>query len=411
MDLLSRLFAAVLTYREVTPDRLAHVATEMKKCVDHVGPHIPMFVLHTCGRVEVYLYAESKSEIEKIAERYRRYVERVSILEGLDAARHLFRVAAGLDSMLIGETDVLGQLEEAYDRQVRSGITRGLLKLIVERAIRVGKRVRTETAIAKGPRGLGSLSIIYVSKLLDLQKAKVAVFGAGAVGAGLAMELASKGVGKLYVLNRTFEKAVEIAERTGAEARRLNREEIVRCLKECDVIFTSVQSMEYIIDEVPPGASVKIIVDLGVPSNTAPNLPIRVVKISDLEEVARAYNEARMGEVARAEVIVEEELEKLAPLLAKRYIEELASSLMARAIAAAEEEGARAGCPAATLAAKTTVKRTLLPIVEKIKEMAQDGKFEEAVRMITLLRDMVGPPGFELPGSNPPGITRTRTAL
>ncbi|ACB40832.1 glutamyl-tRNA reductase [Pyrobaculum neutrophilum] len=390
MDLLAPLSAVVLTYREVSAEALGKVGQEMKRCIERRARAFPMYVLHTCSRVEAYLYGAPPEEVQEVAEAYRRYVDSVRVITGAEAARHLFRVAAGLDSILIGETDVLGQVEEAFDRQVRAGYTRGLLKTVVERAVRVGKRVRTETAISRGPRGLGSLSIIYVSRLLDLRQAKAAVLGAGAVGSGLAMELASRGVGKLYILNRTFEKAREVAAKTGGEARPLTREEVERCLRECDVVFSSVHSMEYVIDRVPEGASVKIVVDLGVPQTVAPGLPVKVVRIEDLRQVAEQYNAERAAEVAKAEAIVEEELAALPRLLARRYVEETVAALLETAMTAAEEEGARAGCDAAALAAKTTVKRVLLPLVEKMKKMAEDGQMEEAVRLANVLTQAVG---------------------
>lgn len=385
MDLLSPLFSVILTYREVGQDALGKLAEEMKYCAEVLGKKSPIYILHTCGRVEAYLYGAAEEEVARVVEKYKKYVDEVKVLRGLDAARHLFRVAAGLESMLIGETDILGQVEEAYDRQVKMGYTRGLLKTIVERAIRAGKRARTETGISKGPKGLGALSIIYVSQFVDLSKAKVAVFGAGAVGAGIAMELASKGVAELYVLNRTYEKAVEVAARTGGKAKPLTREEVENCLKTCDVVFSSVHSMEYVISEIPPGASVKIVVDLGVPQTVAPNLPVKVVRLKDLQELAERYNAERVGEIARAEAVVEEELSRLPRLLARRYVEETISEFMESAMAAAEEEGTRAGCPTAALAAKTTVKRVLLPIVSQLKEMAEDGKLDEAVKLAQFL--------------------------
>lgn len=386
MDLLAPLAAVILTYREVDADTLGRVGEEMKKCIEILGVKRPMFVLHTCGRVEAYLYNASEEEINSVTLRYRRYAESIRVVRGVEAARHLFRVAAGLESMLIGETDILGQVEEAFDRQVKAGFTKGLLKTIVERAIRAGKRVRAETGISRGPAGLGSLSIIYVSQLLDLTKSKVAVLGAGAVGAGLAKELAERGVAKLYILNRTLEKAVEIANKLGAEARPLTREEVQKCLMECDVVFSSVHSLEYVIDRVPDGAVVKIIVDLGVPQTVAPGLPVRVVRLSDLKQLAEKYSEARKQEAARAEAIVEEELAKLPQILARRYIEEAVSHLLEKAMEVAEEEGERAGCPTAVLAARTTVKRTLFPIIEVLKKMAEDGRLEDAVKVVEILR-------------------------
>ncbi|MGC9131408.1 MAG: glutamyl-tRNA reductase [Pyrobaculum sp.] len=385
MDLLSPLSAVILTYKDADADRLGKVGEEMRGCIEVLGPRRPMFVLHTCNRVEAYLYGASEEEVSSVATRYRRYVDSVKVLKGLDAARHLFRVAAGLESMLVGETDILGQVEEAFARQVRAGYTKGLLKTIVEKAIHVGKRVRTETGISRGPAGLGALSIIYASQVVDLGRAKVAVLGAGAVGAGLARELAERGVAKLYILNRTFEKAAELAAEIGAEARPLTREEVERCLKECDVVFSSIHTLDYVIDAVPQDASVKLIIDLGVPYSVAPGLPVKTVRIGDLAELAEKYNALRMQEAVKAEAIVEEELAKLPRHLAKRHIEEAISSLMAHAMAVAEEEGQRAGCQTAALAAKTTVKRTLLPLIEALKRMAQDGQLEEAVKIAHII--------------------------
>jgi len=379
-----------LTYREVSADALGRIGVEMQRCMKELGPRRPMYVLHTCGRVEAYLYGATPEEVGRVVEAYKRHVDSVQLLTGAEAVRHLFRVAAGLESMLIGETDILGQVEEAFDRQVKAGYTRSLLKTIVERAVRTGKSVRTETAISRGPRGLGSLAVLYVAQLVDLSKARVAVLGAGAMGAGLAMELAARGVGKLYILNRTFEKAVEVAAKTGGEARPLSREEVERCLRECDVVFSSVHTLEYVIDSLPPDAAVKIIVDLGVPQTVAPGLPVKVIRIEDLKQLAERFNAERAPEIAKAEAIVEEEeLAQLPRLLARRYVEEAVAALMEVAMRTAEEEGRRAGHPAATLAARSTVKRLLLPLVERLKEMAQDGQVEEALRLAQLVTRLI----------------------
>jgi len=116
-----------------------------------------------------------------------------------------------------------------------------------------------------------------------------------------------------------------------------------------------------------------------------------VVKIEDLRELAEEYNRERAGEVEKAWAIVEEEVARLPRLLARRYVEEAAAAIMAQAMAAAEEEGRRAGCDTAVLAAKTTVKRTLLPLLAKLKEMAENGQAEEATRIIQLLQKAVAP--------------------
>jgi len=131
VDLLAPLSAVILTYREVSADALGRIGVEMQRCMKELGPRRPMYVLHTCGRVEAYLYGATPEEVGRVVEAYRRHVDSVQLLTGAEAARHLFRVAAGLESMLIGETDILGQVEEAFDRQVKAGYIRCLLKTIV----------------------------------------------------------------------------------------------------------------------------------------------------------------------------------------------------------------------------------------------------------------------------------------
>ncbi|MEM4755307.1 MAG: glutamyl-tRNA reductase, partial [Pyrobaculum sp.] len=180
--------------------------------------------------------------------------------------------------------------------------------------------------------------------------------------------------------------------KTGAEARPLTREEVERCLLECDVVFSAVHTLEYVIDMIPPGASVKVVVDLGVPQSVAPGLPVKVVRLSDLAELAQRYSALRKEEAKKAEAIVEEELEMLPKALAKRAVEEAVAEVMARAMEIAEEEGRRAGCEVAQLAAKTTVKRLLLPIVEELKKMAENGRVEHALEVSQIFTRLVGRP-------------------
>lgn len=385
VNLLDPLYAVVLTYRDAGVNTIAAVSRDVASHVETLGRETPVFVLHTCGRVETYFYGAPRGVTDAVVDVYRKHSNRFYTLQGVNAARHLLRVAAGLDSVLVGETDVLGQLEEAFDKQVRSGCTRGVLKLIVERAVITGKRVRSETRIAQGPRGLGSLSVMHVSQFVDLSRARVAVIGAGSMGASLAMELAARGVSKLYILNRTLEKAVRLAERVGAEARPLTRGEVERCLMECDVVFSAVHAQEYVIDRIPEGASVRVIVDLGVPYTVAPGLPVAVVRIDDLRELAERFNAERAPEIAKAEAIIEEELARLSRLIARKYIEEAIAAALEKAMSIAEEEGARARCDVAALAAKSTAKRILLPLVEELKRMAENGQLNDALAIARLI--------------------------
>ncbi|ABO08900.1 glutamyl-tRNA reductase [Pyrobaculum calidifontis] len=360
--LVDKLYALSLSHKRLSVDELSEISRNVHKTCYNVQA----FVFHTCNRVEVYLYDADAGPAEHIKRSYGPYVEKVAEFRGVEAARHLFRVAAGLESMLIGETDVLGQLEEAYESQVRRGNLRGLLKTVVERAVAVGKRVRTETGISRGPRGLGSLSIVYLSRRLPLREISVCVIGAGAVGRGVVKELIDAGVRRVAVVNRTVEKAADL----GVEVRPLTSENVEWCLREFDVVYTAVSSFEPVVVYVPPGSRVKLVVDLGVPRNTAPNLPVEVVTLDHLRELAEEFNRQRAEEVSKAEKIVEEEVARLEEVLRRRWVELEMSALLKKWFAVAEEEGERAGGGPARLAAMSTVKRTLLPLVNYIKEVA-----------------------------------------
>ncbi len=383
MALLDKLFSASITFREISTDKLGELGRSVMEILG-VAPHfpIPLFVLHTCNRVEVYAWDVPQEAVELVLSRYREYADRVRIRRGREAALHMLEVAAGLDSMLIGETDILGQMEEAYDSQVKSHVTREPLKTVVERAIRFGKLVRTRTNISRGPRGLGSLSIIYIKeKFGDLGKLSVGVIGAGSVGSGLVKELRDEGAGKIYVLNRTFEKAAEVARKYGAVAKPLNEEAIDECLKTCDVVFTTALSFEPLITRIPEGARVRAIVDLGVPGNVSKDLPVEVIKVDDLEGIAARFNKERMAEVERARAMALEELDAVEKAVARRVVEMELGEYMKFVEMAAKEEAERAGADSLT-AARSSVKRAVLPLVEALKELAEAGRVEEVLELL-----------------------------
>lgn len=380
---MDRLFSASITFKEIPADKLGELGRSVMEILG-ISPHfpVPLFVLHTCNRVEVYAWDVPQNVVELVLSRYREYADRVRIRRGREAALHLLEVAAGLDSMLIGETDILGQIEEAYDSQVKSSITREPLKTVVERAIRFGKAARTQTNISRGPRGLGSLSIIYIQeKFGDLRGLTVGVIGAGSLGSGLVKELKDKGAGKIYVLNRTFEKAVEVAEKYGAVAKPLNKETIAECLKTCDVVFATALSFEPLITEIPEGAKVKAIVDLGVPGNASRDLPVEVVKVDDLEGIAARFNKERMAEVERVRAMALAEVDAMERAVAKRVVEMELGEYMKFAEMAAREEAERAGSDSFT-AARSSVKRAVLPLVEALKELAEAGRVEEVLELL-----------------------------
>lgn len=383
MPLLEKLFSASITFREVPTEKLGELGRSVMEMLG-VAPYfpIPLYVLHTCNRVEVYAWDVPQPIVHAVLSRYGGYADRVVVRRGTEAALHLLEVAAGLDSMLIGETDILGQMEEAFDSQVKSHVTRDLLKVVVERAIRFGKMVRTNTNISRGPRGLGSLSIIYVKETMgDLSNLSIGIIGAGSVGQGLAKELKDEGARRIYILNRTFEKAKEIAERIGATAMPLNRESIDECLKKCDVVFATATSFEPIIKEVPPNHKVRLIVDLGVPMNVSNNLPVKVVRLDDLKPIADRYNSERLQEIQKVKAMALEEVENIERALARRAVEIELGEYMRLVALISQEEGRRAGANA-SLAASSAAKRAVLPLIEALKKHAESGNIETVMQIL-----------------------------
>ncbi|MEL9991364.1 MAG: glutamyl-tRNA reductase [Thermoproteus sp.] len=383
MNLVDKLVGLSLTYRKLDSKKLGEIANRVRNVC--ASPKYPIFVLHTCNRVEVYLYDAPHEYVEEIKSYYAPYVDKVEVYRGVAAAQHLFAVAAGLDSMLIGETDVLGQLEEAYDSQVRKGTLKGLLKVVVEHAIHVGKKVRTSTGISRGPRSLSSLSVEYLKRLYgDLSAMAFCIVGAGSVGRGVAKELLESGAAKVVVLNRTVEKALDLPQ-IGIEVRPLTQETLRWCLLDFDVVYTAISSFEPVITSVPDGAKVKVIVDLGVPRNVASDLSVTVLTLDDMRGLAEEYNKLRRAEVERAWEIVKNDVALLETRLRKKWVDETISEIMATALSAAEEEGRRAGCEGAILAARSTAKRVLLPVVEQLKYMAENGNLELVRSIIEFL--------------------------
>lgn len=196
-------------------------------------------------------------------------------------------------------------------------------------------RYDPETPISRGPRGLGSLAIVYLKRRLRLEEVDVCVIGAGSVGRGIVKELKDAGARRIVVVNRSVEKAVDL----GVELWPFATESLSRCLREGDVVFTAVSVFEPVVTSVPPDARVKMIVDLGMPRNTAPNLPVEVVTIEELRGVAEEFNKLRTVGVKIAERIIEEEIGRLEVFLRKRWAEELVAPLVGLWVRVAKEEG------------------------------------------------------------------------
>jgi glutamyl-tRNA reductase len=291
--------------------------------------------LSTCNRTELYL--EGADEDEAVAA-----LERLAgaPLDGVlyrlhedAAALHLFRVAAGLDSLVPGEGEILGQVRAAYEA-ADPGL---LLGRVFRQAVVVGKRVRTQTAIGESPASVSSAAAALAAQVFgELKGRRVLLIGAGRIGELAAANLASRGAEIAYVANRTVETARELAHRFGGEA--LAMSDISSHLGEVDVVLSSTSAPETVlhVDDVPsrrrkPLFFIDIAVPRDVDSAIAKLDGCFLYDIDDLEAVVAETLSLRRSEAERAEQLVLEEAERFRAWRASLDVVPAIASLRARA--------------------------------------------------------------------------------
>jgi len=310
-----------LSHRTAPLDLLERVSaglTERSKllrqlCVDDAVDGA--VVLSTCNRIEIYLDAGRFHDAYRVA--------RDSLADGAgmgpdeiaphlalsydtDTVKHLFNVAAGLDSAVLGEHEILGQVRVAWEEARREGALTTALDLLFRRAVEVGKQVRSDTSIGRGTTSLGQAAVELAGRQLGgLAGRRAAVLGAGAIGTTVAGALAARGVADLAVVNRGALRAEALAETVGARA--VGLEGLGQELLDADVLVTAsaapgvvveLELVERILAE--RGGRPIVLVDAGLPRNVDPAAAgLAGVTLLDLDDV-RSYAEEGLAERARA---------------------------------------------------------------------------------------------------------------
>lgn len=276
-------------------------------------------MLSTCNRVE--LYASGLCPLRAL-EGFRSVLSERAGLEAPlyhhdtpQAVRHLFRVASGLDSMVIGETEILGQVKKAYSIASESGAATRSLHKLFQHAFRVAKRVRTETQITSGPTSIGSVAVELAVKIFgSLEGRRVMILGAGEISERTARSLQSRGVRSMIVCNRTYERAAALAAEIGGMALHFDHWE--NAIADIDILITSTAAPHYLltVEKVIPmlqhrrGAPL-FVIDLAVPRNVDPAINeldgIFLYDIDSLEQIAAQSLEIRRQEVLRCEYLID----------------------------------------------------------------------------------------------------------
>ena len=311
-----------------SPEQASRAAVELRS----TGVLEEAVLISTCNRSEVYgvpasLQVDSAASLEQClcgfhnlapgsldGSLYRR--------QGRQAVEHLFRVAAGLDSMLLGETEVLGQVRDAYKIALADGATGPTLNRVFQGALEVGKRVRSETALGAHAMSVASAAMKLAEQIFGkLTHKRALVLGAGSTGAKAAAQLRQRGIGHLSVANRSAERARELAARVAGEC--IAWESVTSVLHHPDIVVASVSGSEWMLtrEAVAEAMAARqnsplFLIDLGVPRNIAADVAglynVYLYNIDDLTGIVEQNRKSREDEVPRAEAIVAEHLDKFA---------------------------------------------------------------------------------------------------
>ena len=302
-------------------DKIAHL-------LDHLRSNdgiAEAMLLSTCNRTELYLVMDEpeeaipfvKSMLKRLAgDTYK--AEYFYNLSGTHCVRHLFRVAASLDSLIIGEGQILSQLKNAYQIARKNEMTSTVFNTLMNRAIAVGKRVRTQTRIAYSSVSVSSAAVDLAIKILgDLSTAQILVVGAGHMSELTARHLLDKGANTICVSNRHYEHAQALAEKFNGTA--IPYRAMFDYAADADIIITSTGAPHYVLTAETLGPLLPqrkgrplILIDIAVPRDVDPELAnyegVTIYNIDDLEGVVDTNKTLRDKEAKLAEQIIEEEI-------------------------------------------------------------------------------------------------------
>ena len=295
-------------------------------------------IVSTCNRAEIYAACEDAKRARDDVARFisdfngvasTEIAPHVQELVDLDAARHLFRVAGGLDSLVVGEPQILGQVKEAHTAAAEAQTVGPMLNRLFHSCFAVGKRVRTETGLGSGAVSVSYAAVALARKIFgDLNGRNVVVIGAGEMGKLTALHMKTQGVHKMTIVSRTMAHAAQTAEAIGG-ASAAPWDELDAVLGAGDIVITATGASAAILTKAHVAAIMRprrnrplFIIDIAMPRDVDPAAgeieQVFLYNIDDLQATVRENLARRASEVARAEAIVAEEVDKFAAWLRSR---------------------------------------------------------------------------------------------
>jgi len=321
-----KLFAAGISHKTAPVELREQLAVKQSEIVDLAfvlkcfGHLDEIVLLSTCNRVEIYgttrhATGHIKSLLQLLCAEPGALDPHIYLYEGADAVRHLLSVAAGLDSLVLGETEITGQSKNAYEIARNAGLTGRVLNRLFQRAFQATKEIRSRTGIGRGAVSIKSAAVELVEKTLgDLSRQSIMVIGAGQMAECCVRSLVKKGARSILIANRSFDRAIDLAIQCGGQA---------VCLGDClfempdvDVVIAATSSPESLLTRDDADNLMRsrhhrplLLIDLSVPRNIDPAVRglehVALYNIDDLEAVARRGVHARERELVACHQIIE----------------------------------------------------------------------------------------------------------
>ncbi|MDO8589057.1 MAG: glutamyl-tRNA reductase [Armatimonadota bacterium] len=303
---------------------LADALSRLKMC----GCVTECCILSTCNRTEMYAVTESRDDDAVLIDFLSAltgvpkadFTDHLYTRSGHKAVDHLFRVSAGLDSMMLGEPQILGQVKSAYCVAGDCSCTGAVLNNLFQQALAVGKRARTETDIAKGAFSVGYAAVELANSIFgDLYGRRILIVGAGKMSENTAKRIISNGAGSVTVANRTFERARKLAEELGGVA--VGFDALDQALIDADIVISSTGATEPIITRQTMAKLMRVrherpvfLIDIAVPRDIEPEVGeldnVFLYNIDDLQDLVEQSVRERQKEIEKVELIIEQETRK-----------------------------------------------------------------------------------------------------
>lgn len=342
---MQTIFSAHITHKSAGLEQMEAIGgqepLEMLRSIKALDGVKECALLKTCNRVEIYTVTEEYETSRKRLEEYvngfipfNNQENLVQFLTNMDSVRHLLRVSSGLESMIIGEDQIQMQVKESFDRALHEKCLGPVLSLVFRKSISVGKKVRAETGVNKGCVSVGSAAVeLAESKLGSLQGKNVLVIGAGEMATLIAKHLIGKGPETVFVSNRTYSRAVELAWALNGKAVRFDALE--HFLARSDVVIVATSASHMVLEKRHLAAAMDLreqgrpmlVIDVSFPRNVALDIQevpgVQFFDIDGLRGVAEENLMRRKSEIRNAERIISDELDLL-----NTSLEEMRAGLM-----------------------------------------------------------------------------------